>query len=463
MIAIVVDTNIISESPKLSRTEWISLSDNRADWEVSLFVPDVVVMETTKVVPREWAKQRDSLNKVKVGTFGLQGNLDALVQDIQDHIDGYEAQLHSRLSELGAQIVPTPDVPHSEIAFRASRGIAPYHAGDKDGYRDTLIWLTVLDVATTKPDHEVWFVSNNTNDFGDPSIKKKGDDNDDAPQLPRPLHPDLQRDLESRGLQGRVMYATNLRSLEQHIAALHGSISPEYLTQLTSLLDFDALQDLLNDQTSMVIPPKDAALNPGTAHAVVNKFLTRAPEWTFSDAAGRGEDRWTANYAVDAEAEILAFSADPATAPSVVNKPLRVSGTAAFTKQGQPEDVQVSRIEALPDDPNRDVWALLNSAGFGQIDLVDPAVIASFFQSARAAQNLTLPPEIFKAMAQSAQAAQNLTLPPEIFKAMAKGLRASQYVVPPEQTRELPDPDESAIDPVPDDDEGPEEGDRRSA
>jgi hypothetical protein len=509
MIAVVVDTNIISESPKLSRVEWISLSDNRADWGVTLLVPDVVVMETTKVVPREWAKQRDTLSKAKVGTFGLQGNLDALVQGIQNHIDGYEAQLHSRLSELGAQTVPTPDVPHSEIAFRASRGIAPYHAGDKDGYRDTLIWLTVLDVATAKPDHEVWFVSNNTNDFGDPSVKKKGDDNDDTPQLPRPLHPDLQQDLESRGLQGRVKYATNLRSLEQHIAALHGSISPERLAELTSLLDFDALQDLLNDQTSIVIPPKDAALDPGTAHAVVNRLLTRPQEWTFSDAAGRGEDRWTANYAVDAEAEILAISTDPSTAPSVVNKPLRVSGTAAFTKQGQPEEVQVSRIEALPDDPNRGIWAVLNSTGFGQIDLVgslDPAVFASFVQAARAAQIVTLPPEIFQAMAQAAQAAtqnvtlppetfqamaqaaqaatqnvtlppetfqamaqaarasQNLTLPPEIFQAMAKGLRASQNVIPAaEPTREFPDPDASAIDPVPDDDEGPEEGGRRSA
>ncbi|KSU75413.1 PIN domain-containing protein [Pseudarthrobacter enclensis] len=193
MIAVVVDTNIISQSPKLARPEWISLSEHRADWGVTLLVPEIVVMETTKVVPREWGKQRDDLSKAKVGTFGLQEQLDAIVQGIQNHIDGYEAQLNSRLSELGARVVPTPNVPHSNIAFRASRGRAPYHAGVKDGYRDTLIWFTVLDVATKNSDDEVWFVSSNTNDFGNPSVKKKGDDNDAPLQLPRPLHPDLRR------------------------------------------------------------------------------------------------------------------------------------------------------------------------------------------------------------------------------------------------------------------------------
>jgi hypothetical protein len=485
MIAIVVDTNILRESPYLSRPEWLSLSSHRADWQIDLIVPNVVVMETTKVVPREWVSQKDYLSKAKVGAFGLQGDLDTLLQGIQKHIDDYGDQLLSRLSELGAQVAPYPEALHSDIAYRASRGIAPYHASDKDGYRDTLVWLTVLDVAERNPDHEVWFVSNNVNDFGDPSVKKKGDPKyDETSPLPRPLHPELLQELESRELEGRVKYVTSLLSLEQHLAALHGPISDDDLIALTSAIDFGALQALLNDQTSIVISPKDAALNPGPLQAFVSKLFTRAPDWIFSDAAGRGEERWTANYAVDAEAEILAIPADPSAAPSVVNKTLRVSGTAAFTKRGQPEDVQVSRIEALADDPNRGIWEVLTSAGFGQIDLVGPSSYGSFIQSVQAAQNLTPPSEFFKTMAQSVQAAQNLTppseffktmaqsvqaaqnltLPPEFFKTMARGLHASHDVIPAaEPTREFPDADTSAIDSLPDDDEGPEEGDRRSA
>lgn len=64
-------------TPNLSRSEWISLSDHRPDWQVNLLVPDVVVMETTRVVAREWINQRETLNKAKVGTFGLQSDWDA--------------------------------------------------------------------------------------------------------------------------------------------------------------------------------------------------------------------------------------------------------------------------------------------------------------------------------------------------------------------------------------------------
>ncbi|KSU75414.1 hypothetical protein [Pseudarthrobacter enclensis] len=175
-------------------------------------------------------------------------------------------------------------------------------------------------------------------------------------------------------MQGRVKYATSLRSLEQHIAALPGPIAPDYLTELTFLLDFDALQELLNDQTSIVVAPKDAALAPGTARAVINNFITSGSKWTFSDAAGRGEDRWTANYVVDAEAEIFTFPEAHYPQPRHLwRRNLRVSGTAAFNKQGQPEEVQISRTEALPDDPNRGLCAVLSATGFGQLDLVGSA------------------------------------------------------------------------------------------
>lgn len=400
-------------------------------------------METINVAPRPWISQRDRFAGAKVREFGLQDNVEAIVQVIQDRIDGYGETLKLRLSELGAEVVPAPAVPHLEIAQRASEQRAPYQGKDKDGYRDTLIWLTVLDVAAKNPSHEVWFVSENVTDFGDLSFKQKSSGNEESSAtLPRPLHQELQKELESRGLQGRIKYVTSLQSLEQHLAALHGPIPASDLEILTSLLDFDSLEDLLNDQTSIVISPEDAALNPGTAQAVVNKLSTRGPGWTFSDAAGRGEDRWTANFAVDAEAEIFTFSADPANASSIVNKPLRVSGTAAFTKQGQPEEVQISRIEALPGDPNRGVWAVLTSIGFGQLDLMgtpNPG-FANFIQAVKVAQGFTVPPDTLNGITQALTEAQG-TIPTT------------------NQTEETSDGDVSTDGAVSDGEEGPEEVD----
>lgn len=381
MIAVVVDTNILNQSPKLTRKDWVSLAEKKDDWEVTLIIPEIVMMETTKVVPRSWAKERDNLKKARIGTFGLQDELDAMVQRIQDQIDGYEAQLKKRASELGVQVAPTPNIPHLDIALRASRGTAPYHAGDKDGYRDTLIWLTVLDVATGNPEHVVWFVSDNTTDFGDPEVKRRKDEKEEPSHLPRELHPHLKEELERAGLQNRVQYATSLEALEQHIASMHGSIGDDDLQELIDSVNWQDLAELLNDQTSIVVPARDLALNIRFAHGVVNQLLPLNETWVFSDAAYRGDGRWTANYSIDVNAEILAFTSDQSEIPFPMEKPLRVSGTVAFTKEGEPQSVQVSRVEALPGDPERYVWSAIVHSSFWPRN-------PSLFQSLRDAAGL---------------------------------------------------------------------------
>ncbi|BCW12847.1 hypothetical protein NtRootA2_41290 (plasmid) [Arthrobacter sp. NtRootA2] len=377
MISVVVDTNILYDTPLLDRAEWISLTGHRKDWQVSVLIPEVVRMETVTVVTRKWAEQQANLDKIRVAELGLQKEQQALSRNIQTHIDGYEDLLVARLAELGIEVAPTPAVSHLEVAERASKEVAPYTKGKKDGYRDTLIWLTVLDVAAKKSDHEVWFVSNNDQDFGDPSASaRKNSAGAEAPQLPRPLHPDLLQELERRGLSGRVKYATTLRALEAHIAALHGAIPEDELTELIAAINLEALQNLLNDQASMRwdqprirMSAKAAALNPRYSHCLVNKVLPRSHAWDFSDAAGRVKDRWIANFSVEVDANIVAIQGDPLELmPVFIEKPLLATGTVTFTKDGEPVELQVSGFEALPDDPDRGIWALIEAAGFTLAD-----------------------------------------------------------------------------------------------
>ncbi|MGO4246161.1 PIN domain-containing protein [Paenarthrobacter sp. RAF54_2] len=382
MISIVVDTNILYDTPLLDRAEWISLTGHQKDWQVEVLVPEVVQMETVTVVTRKWSDQQSTLDKLRVAELGLQKEQQSLSQNIQDRIDGYEEVLVARMAELGIEAAPTPAVGHLEVAERASKEIAPYTKGRKDGYRDTLIWLTVLDVATREPDHEVWFVSNNDQDFGDPSASmKKNDLGADVPQLPRPLHPHLLEELVNRGLAGRVKYATSLRALEAHIAALHGAIPAHDLRDLVAAINLEALEGLLTDQASMrwdhsgfKVSAKAAALNPRYSHCLVNWVRPRSRAWGFSDAAGRGNDRWTANFSVEVDANIVAVDGDPTElmTSSFIEKPLLATGTVTLTKQGEPVEVQVSRLEALPDDPDRGLWALIEAAGFPMFDSAWP-------------------------------------------------------------------------------------------
>jgi hypothetical protein len=59
----------------------------------------------------------------------------------------YPARLDQRLEELGATVVPIPDVTHHQLLERALRKRKPFGEKKDTGYKDTLIWLTVLHVA----------------------------------------------------------------------------------------------------------------------------------------------------------------------------------------------------------------------------------------------------------------------------------------------------------------------------
>ncbi|TPV48006.1 DUF4935 domain-containing protein [Pseudarthrobacter phenanthrenivorans] len=354
MIVIIPDTNLVRNSPFLSRAEWKSLGDHREDWRVKLLIPEVVLMEAVNVVARLWKEQQGVLGKAKVGDLGLQGDVDSLIESIQQRIDDYEERLRSRLSELGADLVSTPNVDHLEIARRASAGVAPYQGKTKDGYRDTLIWLTVLDIAKNRPNDEVWFVSDNAQDFGDSGAKKAGAEVGGT-ECPKPFHQELQEELISLGLQNRVKYSPSLQVLEQHIAALNGPISIQELARLTSSVDFEALNGILEllPQGAKVVP-SEVALSPNVVEAFLHQLTTQDGPWEFTDAARRGEGRWTANYSVEAEAEIITFTS--AGTSAVVTKPVRLSGFVNIKEPSEVEMVEMTSMTALPDDPDRALW-----------------------------------------------------------------------------------------------------------
>ena len=469
MLAIILDSNILLESPYLVREEWASLSAHRTQWGLYLVVPDVVRMETINCMRRDAEKEKRTFERARVAGLGVQDAVNILVQTIEERIEGYEEALDARFDELGIQIASAPPVPHLEIAKRASLRVAPYQAGEKDGYRDTLIWMTVLDVANQGDADEVWFVSNNVRDFGDVSYKGANT----AGQITSPLHPDLLKDLNDRGLEGRVRYTRDLRALEQHLAALHGPLPDKEFQQLRALVDGTALRELLEYQLPISISARDAALDPTHAFGLLSRILSSELNWEFSDASGSGEDRWTSNYVVDIEAEIFRYSSTLPRENSKVTKSLRVSGTATFTRQGVPQQFEAARIEALPDDPDRGLWSVWEAAGFDTSDylavrdLQRSAVSEETLKKVRDLQGLSLSEETMSI----ARDLQRLSLSEETMKTIRdlqglslseetkKTIRELQEFSVPEEFRKtfnakIVDHDSSSVDPStePDDD-----------
>lgn len=345
---VVVDTNLLVESPRLQRAEWVSLIEHATDWDVRIVVPEVVVMETVNKVTGAWNDTSADLAKLKLGAFDVAHHVGAITSTITEHCEGYEDWLREHCADNGITIVSPPVIDAMDIARRASEGRAPYHRS-KDGFRDTLIWLTVISVAQEADAADVWLVSQNTADFG---AKVTSSDESD---LQHPLHDDLVQELREHGLDGRVRYVPSLKRLEQHLAAQFAPILDDALAEHTAGIDKATLAaKLVLAVVGLEVEPEATALPIEVVSAQVVGAREPLDGWQFTEAARRGQAGWTARFSVDVETDLLLVGSPLVS--SEHTKMLRTEGQVSIAPDGGVIDLVVDSVEALPDDPMRERW-----------------------------------------------------------------------------------------------------------
>jgi predicted nucleic acid-binding protein len=355
MAGVVLETNILVASPLLDSREWSSLTDHAADWGIEVVVPDVVLMETVNVVRRAWTSMRQKVDDLALGVFGLEEAKAAILMEVDKRSATYEKWLRSRLDEMGVQISPTPPVDHLEIARRASEGRAPYGGKDKDGYRDTLVWYSVLAAAQEYPNAEVWFVSDNHTDFGPKPPNWTGEGTGQRESCPILFHTDLIAELTDCDLDRRVFYVVSLARIEQHFASQFAPIDAGELQQLIDTVDKNVLaQKLVDAVAGFKLDPEEAALWLEVEAAEIIGAREQADGWTFTEAARRGDAGWTARFAVDTEVDIALVGTG--LVASEHTNVLRLLGQVWVSSNGQILDIAVDSAEALPDDRMRDRW-----------------------------------------------------------------------------------------------------------
>lgn len=125
---IVVDTNIIRDSPGLDSNTWIELIAKVDEWDLRFAIPAAVEVEAVAVVRRMWVDERAAVAKLKVARESdVAEEHQRMLSAIDGKIDGYAQNLRNRLAEIGAEVVPTPDwVDVLEITERAAARRAPY-------------------------------------------------------------------------------------------------------------------------------------------------------------------------------------------------------------------------------------------------------------------------------------------------------------------------------------------------
>ncbi|MET8755591.1 PIN domain-containing protein [Streptomyces sp. NPDC004667] len=102
-----------------------------------------------------------------------------------EHVREHWRERYASITE----VIETPPAAYQQAMFRETNLIAPCKTVNsgrhKTGARDAAIWLTAVEYARDHPDETVYFVSNNTEDFGD------------GTSFPHPMDRDI-RDVEGR-------------------------------------------------------------------------------------------------------------------------------------------------------------------------------------------------------------------------------------------------------------------------
>ena len=164
---IVLDTTVLCSDQRLAGAAFQVFSEAAPAMGARLCVPEVVFDEAVAHHARAVETLIGNLKGLAAKARRLSGQWVApsgLLSSLRQARDGYEAFLRARLEAMHTDFLPYPTIPHRDIALRAMRRRKPFRESGV-GYRDSLLWLTVLD-SLQREREPLALVTANSKDFG---------------------------------------------------------------------------------------------------------------------------------------------------------------------------------------------------------------------------------------------------------------------------------------------------------
>lgn len=125
------------------------------------------------------------------------------IREITDPEKYYQDFLEKRLKRVNCIKYEYPHIEHREVVKRALHHFKPFSKDGKIGYRDYILWVSVLKIAQSNPKETIIFITSNTNDFSDKN---------DISQLAN----DLVYDISELNLKNSILYYQSLDSFIDH-------------------------------------------------------------------------------------------------------------------------------------------------------------------------------------------------------------------------------------------------------
>ncbi|MFJ9664005.1 PIN domain-containing protein [Streptomyces sp. NPDC101219] len=388
---VILDTTVFSSDFTCSGTAWRVLAHASKAWGLQIRVPEVVVAEAVGGYEREIGHASLALDRVATkysGRLGLGQPFEDLLGTLQERRRDYQERLTQLIEDLGGTVLAPPDVPHMELARRAASRRKPCDQKG-DGYRDTLNWLLILEIAQSSPEETIFWVTDNSTDFAN-----EEKDN---------LHEDLLEDLEGVGAASRVRWFSDLSSLLLSLAASHYDESSDDLRNVQDNLQRGAIAEFINvsvlpSVVKKLVSPRRCALPLDALKPEV--LAVQGVQGLELEVKGVAEQGGAfAEFSFTAETLIGLDLADTATElpegfergdgvdrSATVLKELGFQGLIELDSYGRPVSGEVSNIGALIDDPGLEPWkskgsvlASLQAAlsGLQRHSLVDSALLES--------------------------------------------------------------------------------------
>jgi PIN domain len=199
-VRVVIDSTEFVADFKMTGNAFRVLAAGGERLGARISVPSVVVEEVCNSHRQFMESLMADVDKIRRKNDRARAKLLRLPKlDIDREAAEYRETWLKDLKRLGAEILPYPDVPHETLVKRAMERKKPFKDSGA-GYRDTLIWLSVVALAKSCAD-EICLVSANTRDFAEEGK----------------LHPSLLADLTSVDVsETRVRYFPSLEEFNSN-------------------------------------------------------------------------------------------------------------------------------------------------------------------------------------------------------------------------------------------------------
>ena len=186
---VVLDTTVLGGHDRyLESAAARVLLDEANVGRLRLAVPEIVMREAEAKHRREVRSAQDKFAAARAALAALRAPQGG---DLISPDRGYRQDLEEILNRVGAKVLPIPDVPHGVLVNWAVQRRRPFDLNG-DGYRDALVWVSVLDLLERGADPVV-LISGDRAAF---SAAK------DTPLLA----PELVNELTAQGHAGRLAY-----------------------------------------------------------------------------------------------------------------------------------------------------------------------------------------------------------------------------------------------------------------